>query len=334
MTWKPDICLFHDPCHDGFAAAWAVWKRWPACEFIGVNYGQPPPMNECADKDVLIVDFSYPADSLRAFGDVAKSVVVLDHHKTAEADLKDFSVPERLSALGVHSVAEGRADKTIQDYWETDRVIANFDMDRSGARMAWEFCHPGEAAPSLITLIEDRDLWRFHYDGSRAVHFLLSTLNQTFENWGALMEEWDADNVALFAQAQAIERYHDQRIADAAKYAGRIYLAGHEVPIANAPPFMASDLGNKLAEGEPFAVIWWEHCNRDGEPSVTYSLRSVEGGEDVSAIAKQFGGGGHQHAAGFKEKGSAGDLLFFTKHSGPRAAGAANQGMAKQEAAE
>jgi nanoRNase/pAp phosphatase (c-di-AMP/oligoRNAs hydrolase) len=31
----------------------------------------------------------------------------------------------------------------------------------------------------------------------------------------------------------------------------------------------------------------------------TYSLRSAEGGLDVSVIAKRHGGGGHPHAAGF-----------------------------------
>lgn len=33
---------------------------------------------------------------------------------------------------------------------------------------------------------------------------------------------------------------------------------------------------------------------------MSYSLRSREGGVDVSEIAKQFGGGGHKHAAGFR----------------------------------
>jgi nanoRNase/pAp phosphatase (c-di-AMP/oligoRNAs hydrolase) len=35
------------------------------------------------------------------------------------------------------------------------------------------------------------------------------------------------------------------------------------------------------------------------ETSKVYSLRSKEGGEDVSIIAAKFGGGGHKHAAGF-----------------------------------
>lgn len=38
------------------------------------------------------------------------------------------------------------------------------------------------------------------------------------------------------------------------------------------------------------------------ERYVRYSLRSVEGGIDVSEIAKLYGGGGHPCAAGFETK--------------------------------
>ncbi len=50
-----------------------------------------------------------------------------------------------------------------------------------------------------------------------------------------------------------------------------------------------------LCQGHPFAVGWSQRA--DG--LFTYSLRSAEGGLDVSVIAKRHGGGGHPHAAGF-----------------------------------
>jgi nanoRNase/pAp phosphatase (c-di-AMP/oligoRNAs hydrolase) len=36
------------------------------------------------------------------------------------------------------------------------------------------------------------------------------------------------------------------------------------------------------------------------EDSISYSLRSRDDREDVSAMAKKFGGGGHRNAAGFR----------------------------------
>ena len=46
------------------------------------------------------------------------------------------------------------------------------------------------------------------------------------------------------------------------------------------------------------AAIWWK--SRDGDYIV--SLRSAEDGPDVSVIAKDNGGGGHKHAAGYHSK--------------------------------
>lgn len=84
MTWKPDICLHHFPCDDGFASAWIVKRKWPACECIGVNYGQPFPEIDIRDKRILVADFSY---SPKVLGCLmvkgADSIVILDHHKTA-----------------------------------------------------------------------------------------------------------------------------------------------------------------------------------------------------------------------------------------------------------
>ena len=56
-------------------------------------------------------------------------------------------------------------------------------------------------------------------------------------------------------------------------------------------------MGHLLGKGEPFAATFFY----DGEGYV-FSLRSDDNGLDVSEIAKQYGGGGHKHAAGFKLK--------------------------------
>jgi nanoRNase/pAp phosphatase (c-di-AMP/oligoRNAs hydrolase) len=74
-----------------------------------------------------------------------------------------------------------------------------------------------------------------------------------------------------------------------------ITIAGHTVPACNVPSIWASDAGHMMAQGHPFAACFWI----DGE-EIAFSLRSTPDGLDVSEIAKRFGGGGHQHAAGFR----------------------------------
>lgn len=141
--WKPDIVIYHDPCLDGFTAAWAAWRRWPDAQFVGANYGQPAP--DVAGKHVLIVDFSYKAAVLEALGELAASIVVLDHHKTARDDLAPFArfvdYPERFTLKTVTSMFN---DMSRGGY---PAIFGLFDMDRSGARLAWDFCFPDEAAP-------------------------------------------------------------------------------------------------------------------------------------------------------------------------------------------
>lgn len=41
--WSPDVCIYHGGCDDGFGAAWAIWRRWPKCEFVPGYYGQAQP---------------------------------------------------------------------------------------------------------------------------------------------------------------------------------------------------------------------------------------------------------------------------------------------------
>jgi nanoRNase/pAp phosphatase (c-di-AMP/oligoRNAs hydrolase) len=66
------------------------------------------------------------------------------------------------------------------------------------------------------------------------------------------------------------------------------------VPVVECGRHCASEIVGELSERRPFAASWQE---RDG--AVHYELRSRAGGLDVSEIARRFGGGEHQHTAGF-----------------------------------
>ena len=85
------IVLYHKNCQDGRGAAWAAHQLFGQhAEYIPVQYGEPIP--EYKGYNIFIVDFSYPKDDLIALGK-DNFVQVIDHHKTAQEDLKDF--PER-----------------------------------------------------------------------------------------------------------------------------------------------------------------------------------------------------------------------------------------------
>ena len=159
--WTPDICIYHDPCDDGFGSAWAVWRKWgEAVDFRPTNYGLPVPDEAIDGKHVLISDFSFKPDVLEALAARAASIVILDHHKTAESDLIAYRVASAVTAAGLAPVDEWIAAYRFEDSHPARRsdfgmlhvapnVLAMFDMNRSGAMLTWRFCFPGEKPPQL-----------------------------------------------------------------------------------------------------------------------------------------------------------------------------------------
>lgn len=291
---KPDICIYHAPCQDGFTAAWAVWKRWPDIQFHPGVYGESPP--DVKDKHVLIVDFSYKRAVLDEMLQTAASVVIIDHHKTALADLEEFRFEE--SSPGAISADD--IPGMLRDLLALDRhpCVAIFDMKRSGAMMAWQFCHGGAQAPILVEHVQDRDLWRFEMFGTREVCADLFSRPCSFEVWDDLATALDDPDMAnrIFDGGAAIERKHHKDVKELLRVCTReMIIGGHCVLVANIPYTMSSDAANILAEERPFGACYFD--NADGYR--VFSLRSKDGGEDVSKIAASYGGGGHARAAGF-----------------------------------
>lgn len=95
----------------------------------------------------------------------------------------------------------------------------------------------------------------------------------------------------------AILRYQNQVVDSQCANATEIELNGHKVLCVNAT-VLISEIAGKLAEGRPFGASYFI----DGDGVKRWSLRSRDGGIDVSEIAKRRGGGGHRNASGFEER--------------------------------
>ncbi|MBY2927448.1 phosphohydrolase [Sphingomonadales bacterium 56] len=296
MTWKPDIVIYHSPCDDGFGAAWAAWKRWgDSVEYVPATYGKPAP--DVAGKNVLMADFSYKLAELDQLAASTASIVILDHHKSALAELE----PYRFTESGSGAISADDIADMLRVLHERDRspVIAIFDMDRSGARMTWDFCHPGQEAPELIRMIEDRDLWRFDILETRAFSLWLRSHRYDFHTWSRIAAQLDGDRDGIMAQAIAIEGFYDQKIAEIVTTARWAKINNVPVPIANCTWAFASDVAHELLIKHPEAAFAATYYDR-GDGSRTYSLRSEDERDDVSIHARRYGGGGHRNAAGFE----------------------------------
>jgi oligoribonuclease NrnB/cAMP/cGMP phosphodiesterase (DHH superfamily) len=293
---KP-LVIYHANCADGFTAAWAVRQAMDA-EFHPGVYGKAPP--EVAGRDVILVDFCYPFDVLMRLGRAARSVLVLDHHKTAEQELQPSdAVDQALVRLDLSYIRINWKWEDVQNLAEHDRahmgracVYALFDLKRSGAGIAWDFFHPGKPRPTFLDHVEDRDLWRFALQHTREICATVHSHPYTFQAWDALAAE---TTYSLYQQGLVLERARAKDVAEQVALSRReLVIGNYRVPAASIPRALVSDAGHLMGKGRPFAA-----CYYDTAAGRVFSQRSTTDAVDVSEVAALYGGGGHARAAGF-----------------------------------
>lgn len=281
----PPLCIWHKGCIDGFTSAWIVNRFFNGnVEFFPGVYQEDPP--DVTDRNVMMVDFSYKRDVIEKMRETARAILIIDHHKTAQEDLSHYH-PKANEVDGFpHFPNEGDCH-------------AFFDMERSGAGLCWDFFYPGTPMPKLVQHVQDRDLWRFKLPGTREINTLAYSHQFDFKLWDMLAEQCEHQPTwqGLVQQGSGLDR---QRLKDCEALikegSQKMTIGGVEMTVVNAPWFFASDIGNLLSKGD--AKCGAAYFDR-GDGKRVFSLRSVEGGPDVSEIAKKFGGGGHKNAAGF-----------------------------------
>lgn len=284
---------WHGACDDGHAAAWSVRQVIGDAEFYPCVYQKEPP--DWTGRDVILVDFCYKRPVIDRLISQVRSLLILDHHKTAAEDLAG------LPAAGV-SWHEWSQRLRLENNLPWVGVL--FDMDRSGAGIAWDFfnnrAHSGERRPEFIDYIEDRDLWRKSLPEGDQFTIALRSYPQDFDVWDTLVAR---GTQPLIEQGRAIWRYYRKICDDILKEAYVSAISGIGCWMVNAPYFAASEVAGDLGERVQLPLTPEEPCfggsyfqRTDG--MWQYSLRS-RSDFDVSDIARRFGGGGHAKAAGF-----------------------------------
>lgn len=258
------LVLYHADCNDGFCAAWvmSLYLKDPEVEFVAVHYGDNPPIVN--GRDVYIVDFSYPREVMIDMEAQAASLVVLDHHKSAQADCEGLD-------------------------------FCTFDMDESGASLAWKHSEISGGV-WIVEACRAADLWQWDdYPNARALKYSIDTWPRDFAFWSAQIEQeerWVTAGEAIQSYAQTL----CGAIAENARFLPILfaeYDGVRSIPIVECPRSLVSETLNLLAEKAPFAIGY--HIRANGK--FHCDLRSK--GYDVSNVANALGGGGHQKASGF-----------------------------------
>lgn len=265
-------CIYRSNCLDGFASAYAVHcfslKYDIHTTFHKGIYGKEPP--KFPKKSILyIVGFSYPLEIINDLAKKAYYIFIIDHNKTANENLGNVPLP--------------------------DNVTFIYDESKSGCTLTWKtlFPNPNLYAPFIFKHIEDRDLWKFNLPDTKAVTQFLYARNFDFKVWDVICSYSQYD---IKVEGNILQRKFDQEVNTiVTNYRYKLFnLNNYEVPIINVQSQYVSEVLNILAENFPFAIGYYIT-----EDKIIFSLRSTQEGIDVSEIAKQYGGGGHKHAAGF-----------------------------------
>ena len=273
-----DLVIYHASCTDGFGAAYSAWKLLgDRAEYHAAKHGDSPP--DVSGKNVVVLDFSYDNATTKRLMKEAKGFLVIDHHKSAMIELHDVS-------------------------------CARFDMNHSGAMLAWNFFHPGKEAPRMIKFIEDRDLWRWEIPYSKEFSAAFDMVDFSYEEYEKFLTDSEVDNAQ--ERGAYILAYSKTVISKISKHASPRKIGGKDVLVVNSPHWM-SEIGAALSPKCDFAVIWYyDHETRQ----VKVSLRAHHDDSDVSEVAKRFGGGGHRKAAGFNLPANVSIETIFDQEDG------------------
>ena len=230
-------------------------------------------MSEYADAWVAYVDIAPDNDELLELAAVAAQVTILDHHVSArDRYLSDTGVVNRVEALG-HEIV--------------------FDMEQSGALLAWNYFSEGAPPPELLRYVEDQDLWKWQLPDSAEVNAAIGAYPRRFEVWDELSQRPIAE---LVSEGRSIVRANRLEVERILPSAHRLLIDGKSVEAVNST-HGRSAIGHELAERKTYGVAWSCVYRITGN-RVHATLYSI-GDVDVASVAVAYGGGGHRNAAGF-----------------------------------
>ncbi len=267
-TDKQIVVIYHKRCPDGFGAAYAAWKKFgDRAHYLPLGYGDATPEG-LAGKEVYILDFAIEAPgAMEKLVREAKHVVALDHHESSR-----------------------RITETAPEYV--------YDLNRSGATIAWSYFHPDAPLPRLMSYLEDGDLFRFALPETLDVYIYIIVQPEDFATWDEIAQKLDddAERSRFLEKAHSYEEYFEKLTDIAVEAAKKVHFEGYECYFTNSLPLitMRSHIASKLYKRlPPIALVVSAHPDGFGV--------SIRGDDtvDVSKIAMKYGGGGHPGSAGF-----------------------------------
>lgn len=315
------VVLFHKNCQDGLFAAFSFWKKYGAKDilFIEVNYKPiqdlspmaaleyifnshirhpsifnttafnftEVPKNKFSEMELYILDYCVPVEHAKLYATLFKSILILDHHKTAiDQYVKECSLIEDIA----------------NPNWKIVNIANNckvvFSETESGAKLTYRYLNPGQEAPDYIELVSDYDLWKFSIPGSKNFHYGIKLLDpESFIYLEMLLNSYRQDIVNVGQKFKKYENGIIEKISDSNCIGVVVKIKGIDYKgcMINAYPDIRNDLCDmQIKNGYDLAMCY----NIKADGNVVFSLRSRKG-LDTTPLSLMYNGGGHENASSF-----------------------------------
>ncbi len=280
----------HGQCYDGFGAYWSARRYLEQKGLTDVKYNTAVYGGKLeTPKDSLVVFIDFCPEDKNLLNELQKNnlVIILDHHVTAQKNLEgaaklDFDF-----------------DGVLAKYEAGEKgLYCLFDMEQSGAGIAYRYFFQTDVVPNMIKLIEDRDIWEFKYKESKDFHSYLLSKPFDYDVWTQVFE--DSSNkekfLAIIEAGKALTEYSEQIVSKICALASVQTIAGLEVGFVNTTSHWA-EVGEYMIQKKKldYSIAF----------TIDFSLGKIKGsvrrpeGLDCTKLAEHFQGGGHAGASGF-----------------------------------
>lgn len=271
-------CFYHSADLDGHASGAIVKYTHADAEMVGINYSDAFPWETLTDRSetVFMVDFSLQPEEEMVRLHQSCQLIWIDHHKTAL---------DALYNLGL--AIEGNSREGI-----------------GACALVWEYLHRLELMPHAIHLLAEYDVWDHHREETLPFQYgmrLRNTWPEHQELWNPLFATYDSPlRKAITDEGHLCLRYQNQQNEGCLKAYGFETTFEGLRAIACNRGFTNSQLFDARWNPEKYDLMI-TFCRLPLPKRLwTVSLYSTKPDVACGSLAKRYGGGGHNGAAGFQ----------------------------------
>ena len=280
--------FYHSKDTDGHFSGAVLKYKYPDIELRGWDYKDEVPSFESMKgyDEIILIDITFPFDILQELGTKTK-LTVIDHHVSFKKQVDNHL------QIG-HDIVTDNLKYITFEYIYDDKL--------SACELGFKYYFG--YIPPIVELVGKYDTWRANgtYEWDTIVlpmkYYLYGKVSKPNDVTNYWFDEYSGDIVDNMLEiGKSIMEY--ERKMDESKtnsYAFEREAYGLRALCINTNFMSSETMITKFDSSKHDIMIGFAYNGNNWG----ISLRSIEGGADVSQIARERGGGGHSQSAGFQ----------------------------------